>query len=188
MRKAVFAGLAALLLAGPALAGAPVPDYAVVPLTKADVDFYLDIMRAAAAHNAHLTGDDKVAFDLAIQMQKHPPDTAHETPQQMIRTANLAARAAELATYDMKVAEQRGVSARYEAIKNEMESVLARVTGAGGSCGGDCSPPGGFSAAVLARAKKEDDAANADKALVAPHLAEIKALKKQIGGFMFGGL
>jgi hypothetical protein len=96
-------------------------------------------------------------------------------------------RAAVLASYDDMIAQQRGVSKRYAAIKNEMESVLAQVTGEGGSCGGDCTPPGGFSAAQLDRARKEADAAKADKPLVAPHVAEIKALKKQIGGFMFGG-
>lgn len=193
MRLALSAALAAFLLTGPALAGeAPPPDYAVTPLTKADVDFYLDILRAAAAHNAHLTGDDKAAVDFTIQMQKHPPAEPKGMPtqaqmDQMVRNANLGARAAELASYDEKIAGQRGVTRRYDAIKNEMETVLAQVTGVGGSCGGDCSPPGGFSAAVLARAKKEELAANADKPLVAPHVAEIKALKKQIGGFMFGG-
>ncbi|MEJ0025818.1 MAG: hypothetical protein WDN01_07310 [Rhizomicrobium sp.] len=102
MRLAV-AAFAGCLTATAALAGAP--DYAVA---KADVDLYLDILRAAAAHNAHLAGDDKAAV-------------------------------------------------------------------------------GGFGAAQLARAKRETDAANADKPLIAPHVAEIVSLKKQIGGFMFGG-
>jgi hypothetical protein len=157
----------------------------VVPLAKADVDFYMDILRAAAAHNAHLTGDDKAAVDASIQMQKSPPK--NQTSDQMVRMANLMARAAELATYDDKIAEQRGVPKHYEAIKNEMESVLAQVTGEGASCGGDCTPPGGFSKTQLDRGKKEGDAAKADAPLVKPHVAEIKALKKQINGFMFGG-
>ncbi|MGH6870842.1 MAG: hypothetical protein ACREHE_04975 [Rhizomicrobium sp.] len=181
MRLAALALLGALI-AAPSLAAPPVPDFAVVPMTQADVDLYLGILRAAAAHNQHLTGDDKLAVDLSIQSQKGAMPKMDPS-----RMANLMARAAILASYDEEVAKQRGVSARYDAIKNEMETVLAQVTGIGGSCGGDCSPPGGFSAAVLARAKKEQAAADADKPLVKPHVAEIKALKKQIGGFMFGG-
>ncbi|HEY2071836.1 MAG TPA: hypothetical protein VGG48_19910 [Rhizomicrobium sp.] len=191
MRLAALA-FAGILAAGTALAESPVPDYAVVPLTKADVDFYMDVMRAAAAHNAHLTGDDKAAVDLTVEMQKHPPKNASGMPTQaqmdeMTRRANLMARAAELASYDDKIAEQRGQSRRYEAVKNEVEQVMPQFTGMGASCGGDCTPPGGFSAAQLARAKKEQAAGDADKPLIKPHVAEITALKKQIGGFMFGG-
>jgi hypothetical protein len=40
---------------------------------------------------------------------------------------------------------------------------------------------------LLARGKKIEAALRSDKPLVAPHVAEIAALKKQIGGFMFGG-
>jgi hypothetical protein len=184
-----------IALAGTVLFGAPAmaagPDYGVTPLTKADVDFYLDILRAAAAHNAHLTGDDKAAVDLTIQWQKHPPQQPTGTPtpaqmQQMIRNSELAARAAELASYDEKIAEQRGVQARYDAIKNEAEQLVARAQGAGASCGGDdCG--GSVTAAEIARGKQEEAALKADKPLIAPHIAEIAALKKQIGGFMFGG-
>lgn len=192
MVKAAVSALMGSVFLASAAWGAAMPDYAVTPLTKADVDFYLDIMRAAAAHNAHLTGDDKAAVDFTIDMQKHPPKEPKGMPTQaeiatMTRNATLAARAAELATYDTKIAEQRGVSARYEAVKNEVESVMPQITGIGGSCGGDCTPPGGFSAAVLARAKQEEAASKADKPLIAPHVAEIDTLKKQIGGFMFGG-
>jgi len=193
MRLTLSAALAGTVLLGTAMAGeALLPDYDVTPLTKADVDFYLDIMRAAAGHNAHLTGDDKAAVDFTIQIQKHPPSEPKGPLTQadmapMLRNANLGARAAELASYDEKIAEQRGVPKRYEAVKNEIETVLPQITGDGGSCGGDCTPPGGFSAAVLAKAKKEEAASKADRPLIAPHAAEIKVLKKQISGFMFGG-
>lgn len=180
------------LLATPALAEPPFPDYEVTPLTKADVDFYLGILHAAADHNAHLNADDKAAIALSIQMQKHPPSEPKGMPTQadidrMTRNANLMARAAELGTYDLKIAEQRGVTKRYDAMSSKIGSVVVQITGEGASCGGDCTPPGGFSAAVLARAKKEQAATDADKPLVQPHVAEIKALRKQIGGFMFGG-
>ncbi|HEX3811073.1 MAG TPA: hypothetical protein VHW02_15365 [Rhizomicrobium sp.] len=164
-------------------------DYEVTSLTQADIDFYLGIMRAAAAHNAHLTGDDKAAADQAIQWQKHPPSGLPSNPtpaqiQQMTHAAQLAARAAELASYDEKIAEQRGVTTRYDAIKDVVESVMVQISGMGGSCGGDCSPPGGFTKAQLDRAKQEEAAENADKPLIKPHVAEIASLKMQIGGFM----
>ena len=189
MRLALFLALAGTVLFGaPAIAAGP--DYGVTPLTKADVDFYLDILRAAAAHNAHLTGDDQAAVALVVQMEKHPPAVPAGTPtpaqmQQMMRNAKLAARAAELASYDEQIAEQRGVQARYDAIKGEMEAEVAVAQGVGASCGGDCG--GSPTAAQIARGKQEEAALKADKSLVAPHIAEIAALKKQIGGFMFGG-
>ena len=192
--RLAFAAFAGSLALASALAAPLAPDFAVVPLSKADVDLYLGILRTAATHNAHLTGDDKAAVDFTVQMQRHPPKNPAPghmpTPaemNQMIRNANLSARAAELASYDDAIAQQRGVAARYDAIRNEVESVLAQITGMGGRCGGDCTPPGGFSAAQLARAKKEADTANADKPLIAPHVAEIASLKKQISGFMLGG-
>jgi hypothetical protein len=189
MRFAPSAILAVAVLTGAAVA-ASVPDYGVTPLTKADVDFYLDILRVAAAHNARLTGDDKAAVDLTIQWQKHPPPPPTGTPtpaqmQQMIRNSGLAARAADLASYDEKIAEQRGVQARYDAIKSEMEAEVAVAQGVGASCGGDCG--GNPTATQIARGKQEEAALKADKPLIAPHVAEIAALKKQIGGFMFGG-
>ena len=192
MHRAFVAVLAAPLFFAAALAGeAPFPDYEVTPLTKADLDLYLGILHAAADHNAHLNGDDKAAVDLAIQIQKHPPPaiTGMPTPaqmQQLTRNSNLLARGAELAMYDETIAKQRGIPKRYEAIKSELEPVVDLVRGMTGSCGGnDCGPPP--TAAQIARGKLIEAALRADKPLVAPHVAEIAALKKQIGGFMFGG-
>jgi hypothetical protein len=192
MRFAFVAALAAPLLFAAASAGeAAFPDYEVTPLTKADLDLYLGIMHAAADHNAHLTADDKAAVDLTIQIQKHPPPpiTGMPTPAQMqvlTHNSNLLARGVDLAVYDNKIAQQRGVPKRYEAIQNEVDQVIAMARGAVGSCGSDdCGPPP--TAAQIARGKKIEAALRSDKPLVAPHVAEIAALKKQIGGFMFGG-
>lgn len=98
MVKAAASVLIGSVFLATAAWGAAMPGYAVTPLTKADVDFYMDIMRAAAAHNAHLTGDDKAAVDFTIDMQKHPPKEPKGMPTQaeiatMTRNATLAARA-----------------------------------------------------------------------------------------------
>jgi hypothetical protein len=189
----IKAGISALI-GGMVLATAAFgADYNITPLTQADVNLYLSIMRAAAAHNAHLTGDDKAAVDYMAYLRKNPPKpiTAMPTPAQMKemeRNAALSGRAAELASYDEVIAKQRGVADRYDGIKNEVEQAYDRASGQGlASCGGsDCGGP--MTAAQIARGKQTEAALKADEPLVKPHVAEIKTLKKQIGGFMFGNL
>lgn len=187
MRKAL---LLAGLISTAAWAGT---DYNVTPITQADMDLYMSIMRAAAQHNSHLTGDDKAAVDYTIGLRKNPPKpiTGIPTPAQikeMERNAMLGGRAAELASYDDVIAKQRGVADRYDGIKNEVEQAYDRVTGSGlASCGGsDCGGP--MTAAQIARGKQTEAALKADEPLVKPHVAEIKTLKQQIGGFMFGNM
>lgn len=191
MRKlAISVVVGTLLAASAAFAGGV--DYSITPLTQADVNFYMDIMRAAAQHNAHLSGDDKAAVDYVIGLEKHPPPpmAANHVPSQaeiaeIMHRGQMAARAAQLATYDAEIAKQRGVSERYSGIKNEVESVYALASMTGASCGGnDCG--GTITAAMMARGRQEDKTIVADRPVVAPHVAEIKALKQQIGGFMFG--
>jgi hypothetical protein len=185
----ISAPFAGVFFAASALAAGV--DYNVTPLTQADVSFYMDIMRAAAQHNAHLTGDDKAAVDYVIALEKHPPPPmpSNRMPTQaeiaqMMHAGQMAARAAQLATYDGEIAKQRGVYERYSGIKGEVEAVYALSTMTGASCGGnDCG--GTITAAMMARGRAEDKAILADKPLVAPHVAEIKTLKQQIGGFMF---
>lgn len=191
MRKLAISLVVGTLLAASAATAAT--DYAVTPLTKADVDFYMDIMRAAAQHNMHLTGDDKAAVDYVVGLEKHspPPMPSNQMPTQaqiaqIMKNGQMAARAAQLATYDVEIAKQRGVYERYSAINNEVTTVYALATMSGASCGGNC---GGnvVTAAMMARGNAQDKAILADKPLVAPHVAEIKALKQQISGFMMLG-
>lgn len=190
MRILSMAFLASLAFAMPAFAAGV--DYNVTPLTKADVDLYMDIMRAAAQHNTHLSGDDKAAVDYAVNLQKHPPKPVTGMPsaaqmKEMERDAQLSGRAAELASYDEVIAKQRNVEPRYDGIKNEVEQIYDRATGAAGSCGGDdCG--GTLTAAQIEMGKKTEAALKADEPLVKPHVAEIRTLKRQIGGFMFGNM
>lgn len=183
--------IASFLLPAAALAAGV--DYNVTPLTQADVDLYLSIMRAAAQHNTHLTGDDKAAVEYAVNLQKHPPKEISGMPsatemKQMERNAQLSGRAAELVSYDEVIARQRNVEARYDGIKSEVDQVYARATGMGlGSCGGaDCG--GTLTAAQVAMGKKTEATLKADEPLIKPHVGEIRALKHKIGGFMFGNL
>lgn len=188
MRKlAISIVVGTLLVATTAMAAT---DYSVTPLTKADVDFYMDIMRAAAQHNMHLAGDDKAAVDYVVGLEKHPPPPmpSNQMPTQaqiaqIMKNGQMAARAAQLATYDAEIAKQRGVYERYSAINNVITTVYTLDMMSGASCGGGCAS-GVVTAAMMARGNAQDKAILADKPLVAPHVAEIKTLKQQISGFM----
>ncbi|HUO97632.1 MAG TPA: hypothetical protein VMU01_03145 [Rhizomicrobium sp.] len=187
MRHALLAALAAFVLCAATAHSEPAfPDYAVTPLTKADVDLFMGILKAAADHNAHLTGADKEAYDFFMKNKSAPPPpppNGQPTPQwlqMMEHRSQLLAHAGELATYDVTIAKQRGVQKRYDAIKGEVEAVIdTEVEGMTGECGdSDCGPAP--TPAQRARAKAIDAARKADKPLIAPHAAEIRALQKRV--------
>jgi hypothetical protein len=186
LRLAISVVAGILMMGAAAFADAPLPNYAVTPLTQADVNFYLDIMRAAAQHNSHLTGDDKAAADYMINLHAHPykPPAPGQILSQaqmaeLMRNGQLAQRALLLIVYDLEIAKERNVSARYAAVKTEMEQAYAMQTMIGDKAGA-------MTLALSLQGKPQVAALMADKALVAPHVAEITALKKQINGFMLG--
>jgi len=187
MRHTLIAALAAAVLGVVANAGEPAfPDYAVTPLSKADFDLFMGILQAAADHNAHLTGVDKEAYDFFMKNKSAPPPplppNGQPTPQwlaQMEHRSQLLGHAGQLASFDVTIAKQRGVQKRYEAIKNEVESIILVSEGMQGECGdSDCGPKP--TPAQIARAKAIAAALKADKPLVAPHAAEIRALEKRV--------
>ena len=186
LRLAISAVVGTLMMGAAALADAPLPNYTITPLTQADVNFYLDIMRAAAQHNSHLTGDDKAAADYMINLHAHPykPPAPGQIPShaqmaELMRNGQLSQRALLLIVYDLEIAKERNVSARYAAVKTEMEQVYFIETATGDKAGA-------MAIALSLQHKPEVATLMADKALVAPHVAEITALKKQINGFMLG--
>jgi len=161
MRHALLAALAAFVLCAATAHSEPAfPDYAVTPLTKA-YDFFMKNKSAPPP----------------------PPPNGQPTPQwlqMMEHRSQLLAHAGELATYDVTIAKQRGVQKRYDAIKGEVEAVIdTEVEGMTGECGdSDCGPAP--TPAQRARAKAIDAARKADKPLIAPHAAEIRALQKRV--------
>lgn len=187
LHRAVPGGLAvAVLTASLALAAErAVADFSIAPLTAADVAFYLAILRAAAVHNAHLTGEDRQAVTLVEATQKRPSGegATASVPEQSGREAKLMARAAALASYDETIAAQRGAIVRYRAIKAEVDVVVASLEGEAAPCDADAcrSKP---SVTQTVHDGQIRAAIDADKPLIAPHEAEIVALKNEIGGFM----
>lgn len=186
LRLAISATVGTLMMGAAAWADAPVPDYVHTPLTQADVNFYLDIMRTAAQHNSHMTGEDKAAADYVINLHAHPvkPPAPGQMPTaaqtaQLMHAMQYAQRAMVLMVYDMEVARQRNVTARYTAVKGAVERVYAVETVTPANAGA-------MKIALALQDKKQAEVLTADEPLIAPHVAEIKTLKTQINGFMFG--
>jgi len=187
MKRLAMAAVLFLLPAG-ALAGT---DYQTTPMTQADMDLYLSVMRAAADHNAHLGAADQAALKYMADISKHPPPEVDGIPsqaqmQEMERNAQMANRATELMMYDETVAQQRGVQARYDGIKGVVEDLVTwggpngGADCGGGDCGGDVHP----TAAQLAQDRQMQAARKADWPLIQPHLAEIRQLRKNVGGLL----
>jgi hypothetical protein len=146
------------------------------PLTEADIDLYLDIMRAAADKITNATGQDRAALDLMKQVNSGKTNGAL-TPDQ----AALLARVAQLAQIDEQIAAQRGVQPRYDAIRGVIEGLVGIQ--ACPSCSGD----GGTQAASAAQQQEwatEEAVLKTDLAMLQAHSAEITSLQKQVRGIL----
>jgi hypothetical protein len=162
----------------PAAKEGPIPNYDTTPMTQADVDLYISVMKAAADYIKNPSASDKAAMDFAKQVSKgNAPSPI--SPEQ----AQMLARAATLAQYDMEIANQRGISKRYEAIRGTVEGLIGMT--ACPTCSGDGGGP--VSQQQKDQAAQEEAAHKADMVLLQPHSDEIVALQKQIRGVLMGG-
>lgn len=155
-----------------------VPDarkYETTPLSDADVGLYLEVMRVAADHITHATGDDRAAIDLLRQVNAGKA-------QPTLEQANLLSRGTQLSEFDEEIAQQRGVEPTYMAIRGVIESLVG--SGACPDCSGDSDEKP--NAAQQAQDAKFDGVRNANITLLAAHRAEITTLQKQVRGFMHG--
>jgi hypothetical protein len=206
--RGLAAALALLLFAAPALADAPPSHYDLTPLTKADIEFYLSVLRPAAAYVQSPNADDRAA--IAYMRQNHGSPKLPDPPQVPAfngapTAAQMAAlqaamadyqkkialpnkymtRAAQLASYDNEIARQRHVEKQYDDVRSPIESAIAAYTGAVGSCGGDCGEAHP-TAAQVALWKKFDMVAKANVAFIKPWAAEITRLRKVLQDVMLG--
>ena len=180
MRTLAAAMAFGLAMGSVAYADAPPSHYEITPLTKADVDLYLSVLRPASAYVANLKGEDKAAVDYMHSNHGNPkmpeppkvPNFNHAPTQAELAAMQKAVddytkqiqkpqaymtRAATLGSYDEEVARQKHVEQQYDAVKDPIESAMAAITGEGGSCGGDdCAPTQHPTAAQLALWKKEE--------------------------------
>jgi hypothetical protein len=208
--KILAAAMAFALMTGSAAyADAPPSHYDITPLTKADVDLYLSVMRPAAAYVQNPSPQDRAA--IAYMKQNHgepkmpeppkvPQYSGSPTPEQMAALQKAMAdyqekikqpedymtRAATLASYDDVIAKQKHVDAQYEAVSNPVESAITQITGEGASCGGDDCGPANPTAAQKALWKKEEEVANANAVFLKPYAPEIVKLRKVLHDVMTG--
>ncbi|MGB6431629.1 MAG: hypothetical protein WBF06_13670 [Candidatus Acidiferrales bacterium] len=144
------------------------------PLTEADIDLYLDVMKAAADQITHETGRDRAALNLIRQVNDGKL-TGVLTPEQ----SGLLRRGVELRQLDDQIAVQRGEQKHYEAIRDVIEGLIGPA-----SCGG-CSADGGVEGASAEQEKEwadEEAVQHEDLKLLEPHRADIVALQKQVRG------
>jgi hypothetical protein len=162
----------------PATQKGPAPNFDTQPLAQADVDLYIDVMKAAADYVKNPSASDRAAMDFSAQVTSGKV-TSTISPAQ----AQMLARTATLAQYDMEIAKQRGISERYEAIRGVVEGLVGMTACA--SCSGDGG--GAVTQAQKDLAAKEDAAHKVDLTLLEPHRAEIESLQKQLRGVMMNG-
>lgn len=205
--RGLAAALAVLLLAAPALAEAPPSRYDLTPLSKADVDFYLSILRPAAAYVQSPNADDRAAIAYMRQnhgspkfpdppkMPDHAPSPAELAAMQKAMADHQAkialpnrymTRAAQLASYDDEVARLHHVEQQYDAVRSPIEAAIAAYSGAVASCGGNDCGVAHPTPAQLALWKKEDAVAKANVAFIRPWAAEIIRLRKVLHDIMLG--
>jgi hypothetical protein len=190
---AMFAGAAM-----PALADAPPAHYQLTPLTQADVDFYLSIKRAGAGCVTHAAGPDKEALDImrknhgVLKIDAMPQIKGNPSPAQLADlqknmtkisaqadyNGKIQTRVAALSQCDETIAAKRNANPHYLEVKEAIEEAVPMQEGGAGSCGGDDCGPANPTAAQKALWKKEEDVSKADRALLAPHAAEIRTLQK----------
>lgn len=197
-RTAVFVAAALIAAIAPALADAPPSHYEVTPLTAADVDFYLSIKRAGADCVTHATGPDKAALDVmrknhgVLKIDAMPEIKGNPTPAQLAdlqknmakisaeadANGKIQTRAAALSQCDETIAARRNAKPHYLELKEAIEAAVPMQGDIGASCGGDDCGPANPTAAQKALWKKEEDVSKANRALLAPHAAEIRMLQK----------
>jgi hypothetical protein len=156
----------------------PVPNFDTTPLSQSDVDLYIDVMTAAANYIKNPSTSDRAAMDFSAQVTAGKVTTAISPAQ-----AQMLARTATLAQYDMEIAKQRGISNRYEAIRGAVEGLVGMM--ACPTCGGDggTTPVSQTQGDLTAR----QSAQKIDLSLLQPHSAEIISLQKQVRGIMMNG-
>ncbi|MGA9796111.1 MAG: hypothetical protein WBQ17_11330 [Rhizomicrobium sp.] len=190
MQRLFWAAIIVVAATCPSIAAAP--DYVETPMTAADVDMYLSVLRAAADHTSHLSDADKNAAAYIRKYHGNPPIPQMPNMATMPTTAQMAAygkkmgdalaiqnRAQAVANYDETIAKQRGVQDRYDGIKSQA-SDLIQTNGTGIMADGPRSGDSKESAANLAEDNKRAAVSKADWALVRPHSAEIQSLQKKL--------
>ncbi len=141
------------------------------PLTQADVDLYLKVMRAAAERVKSLPAADREALRTFRRMTT--------TPNQFPSAEDMAAmqRAGELVALDGVVARELGVARRYESITSRALAFTAPRIDASGD---DNEMNAQQKRDLRIRIERLRQRETQDAATLAPHREEILSLQKQV--------
>ena len=156
-----------------------VPDYEFEPLTQADVEMYLGILREAVVKFRQLPEADKAVLAQEVDYYKHLKSGWHPSPT--AQEVQLFTRADELHHLDDGVAKQKGVYERYAAVREAIEGMVGPM-----KCGdSDCGQGPDEDEPALRKKQIEDDAKRKviiqqDLVLLKPYEAEILAMATEI--------
>jgi hypothetical protein len=161
------------------VANTPVPDYEFVPLTQADVDLYLSILREGADKFRHLSPADQAS--LKAESDYYATLKTGWNPSPNAEQAAIMKRAIEIHHLDYDIAAQRGVKDRYEALASAIEGMVGPE-----KCGdSDCGQGPDEDTPAARKQQIEDDkkrkaVIKQDLVLLKPHADEILALATEI--------
>ena len=156
-----------------------VPDFEFEPLTQADVDLYLGVMREALVKFRNQPPEDKAVLAQEADYYKHLKSGWHPAPTP--DEVKLFTRADELHHPDSDIARQKGVYARYDAVREAIEGMVGPM-----KCGdSDCGQGPDEDEPALRKKQIEDDAkrkaiVKQDLVLLKPYEAEILATATEI--------
>ncbi len=143
------------------------------PLTVADVDLYLKVMRAAADRVKALSGADRAALKTYADL------TSGRAPAQVPSPDQMAAmeRATDLLALDTVVAREMGVVTRYRSIASRVPKFGMPEMGGEGD---DEPMTPEQRAALRQRVERFRQRRSHDAAMLEPRRQEIEALQKQV--------
>jgi len=156
-----------------------IPDYEFEPLTQADVDMYLAVMRESVQKFRQLPPADKAVLAQEADYYKHLKSGWHPapTPQEQ----DLFKRSDELHHLDDGVARQKGVYERYAAVREAIEGMVGPMKCGDSDCGqGEPEDDPALRKKQIEDDKKRKAIIQQDLVLLKPHEAEILSLATEI--------
>ncbi len=160
-------------------AAAKVPDYEFEPLTSADVDLYLAIMRESVQRFRELPAADKAV--LAAEADHYAKMKSGWHPNPTPQEQQLMERSDALHHLDSDVAKQKGIYDRYAAVREAIEGMVGPMKCGDSDCGqGEPEDDPALRKKQIEDDKKRKAIIQQDLVLLQPHQAEILAMATEM--------
>lgn len=145
------------------------------PLSDADVELYLKVLRGADARVRNMSEADRRTLETFRNYTEHPPATG-----QMPTAEQMAAieRAGDLMTPDAVTAREMGVSRRYGSIEHRADRYLNPMEGSSGEEHEEMTAE--HRAWLQDRIRKFKELDRLDAGKLAPHRAELVELRGRV--------